>query len=50
MKLICFLCAAPAEKLQALVLAEHVISIDGEGWLIGPMNLPNVKDSFPADR
>ncbi|CAA2954494.1 neurochondrin isoform X1 [Olea europaea subsp. europaea] len=41
---------APAEKLQALVLAEHVISIDGEGWLIGPMNLPNVKDSFPADR
>ncbi|KAL2489543.1 neurochondrin family protein [Forsythia ovata] len=41
---------APAEKLQALVLAEHVISIVGEEWLIGPMNLPNAQDSFPADR
>ncbi|CAI9771476.1 unnamed protein product [Fraxinus pennsylvanica] len=40
----------PAEKLQALVLAEHVISIVGEEWLIGPLNLPNVQGSFPADR
>nr|XP_016493016.1 PREDICTED: neurochondrin-like isoform X2 [Nicotiana tabacum] len=38
---------APSHKLQALILAESVISIVGEGWLIGEMNLT---DSMPADR
>ncbi|WJZ85330.1 hypothetical protein VitviT2T_004873 [Vitis vinifera] len=41
---------APAEKLQALILAESVISILGERWLLGQMNLPDAKDSVPADR
>ncbi|KAI3467982.1 hypothetical protein Pfo_024645 [Paulownia fortunei] len=41
---------APAEKLQALVLAECVISIVGEEWLIGPTTLPDAHSSFPADR
>ncbi|KAG6391146.1 hypothetical protein SASPL_148897 [Salvia splendens] len=30
----------PAEKLHALVVAQHAISIVGEDWLIGPTNLP----------
>ncbi|OIT08226.1 PREDICTED: neurochondrin isoform X1 [Nicotiana attenuata] len=41
---------APSHKLQALILAESVISIVGEGWLIGEMNLTNSQDSLPADR
>lgn len=41
---------APAEKLQALILAESVISILGERWLLGQMNLPDAKDPVPADR
>ncbi|KAL0394305.1 UNVERIFIED_CONTAM: hypothetical protein Slati_4396700 [Sesamum latifolium] len=41
---------APAEKLQALLLAECVISIVGEEWLIGPTTLHNTHSSFPADR
>ncbi|KAK6162123.1 hypothetical protein DH2020_001964 [Rehmannia glutinosa] len=41
---------APADKLQALVLAECVISIVGEEWLIGPTTLPDARSSFPADR
>ncbi|XP_060208842.1 uncharacterized protein LOC132636153 isoform X2 [Lycium barbarum] len=41
---------APSHKLQALVLAECVISIVGEGWLIGEMNLTDSQDSLPADR
>nr|GMC95653.1 neurochondrin isoform X2 [Ipomoea batatas] len=41
---------APTSKFQALVLAECVMSIVGEGWLIGEMNLPNAKYSLPADR
>ncbi|KAK3003110.1 hypothetical protein RJ639_019792 [Escallonia herrerae] len=41
---------APAERLQALMLAESVISIVGEGWLIGQMNLPDAQDFIPADR
>ncbi|KAK4388628.1 hypothetical protein Sango_2199800, partial [Sesamum angolense] len=42
--------AAPAEKLQALLLAECVISIVGEEWLIGPTTLHGAHSSFPADR
>lgn len=41
---------APAEKLQALIVAESAISIVGEGWLIGPMTLANTEDPVPADR
>ncbi|PIN23138.1 Neurochondrin/leucine-rich protein (Neurochondrin) [Handroanthus impetiginosus] len=41
---------APAEKLQALVLAECVISIIGVEWLIGPVTLHEAHSSSPADR
>ncbi|XP_051119649.1 uncharacterized protein LOC127243600 [Andrographis paniculata] len=41
---------APADKLQALVLAESVISSVGEEWLIGSTALPGGDSSFPADR
>ncbi|KAM7492915.1 hypothetical protein LguiB_027524 [Lonicera macranthoides] len=41
---------APQDKLHALILAESVISIVGEGWLIGEMNLPDMQDPIPADR
>ncbi|KAF3447071.1 hypothetical protein FNV43_RR12251 [Rhamnella rubrinervis] len=41
---------APADKFQALILAESMISILGEKWLIGQINLPNVKEPIPADR
>ncbi|KAL6534128.1 hypothetical protein OROHE_013961 [Orobanche hederae] len=42
--------SAPADKLQALVLAECVISIVGEEWLIGPTTLQDARNSFPSDR
>ncbi|KAK4729774.1 hypothetical protein R3W88_022762 [Solanum pinnatisectum] len=41
---------APSHKLHALVLAECVISIVGERWLIGEMNLTGSQVSLPADR
>ncbi|XP_038899673.1 neurochondrin isoform X2 [Benincasa hispida] len=41
---------APAEKLQALSLAESMVSILGEGWLIGEIELPDVRDAIPSDR
>ncbi|KAL3330081.1 hypothetical protein AABB24_034105 [Solanum stoloniferum] len=41
---------APSHKLHALVLAECVISIFGERWLIGEMNLTGSQVSLPADR
>lgn len=41
---------APAEKLQALILAECTISIVGEEWLIGSVKLPDVQDPIPVDR
>ncbi|PON71297.1 Neurochondrin [Parasponia andersonii] len=40
----------PAEKLQALILAESMISILGERWLIGRTNIPNAEEPIPADR
>lgn len=43
-------CSAPAEKLQALSLAESMVSILGEGWLIGEIELPDVQDAIPSDR
>lgn len=42
--------AAPAEKFEALALADSVISSIGEDWLIGPVSLPEVKEPIPADR
>lgn len=42
--------AAPSHKLHALVLTECVISIVGERWLIGEMNLTGSQVSLPADR
>ncbi|KAJ4957471.1 hypothetical protein NE237_024582 [Protea cynaroides] len=41
---------AASEKLQALVLAESMMSILGENWLVGQNNVPNVQDSIPVDR
>ncbi|XP_059658206.1 uncharacterized protein LOC132304506 [Cornus florida] len=41
---------APAEKLHALILAESMISMLGEEWLIGQMNLSDREDRIPADR
>lgn len=44
---------APAEKLQALILAESSISIIGDQWLIGPMTISHgqePQDPIPADR
>ncbi|GMY29228.1 neurochondrin isoform X1 [Fagus crenata] len=40
---------APAERLEALMLAEAMVSILGEWWLIGKINLPD-KDPIPVDR
>ncbi|KAJ0090249.1 hypothetical protein Patl1_12531 [Pistacia atlantica] len=45
-----FKCAAPAEKLQALILAESMVSIMGEEWLISKIELPDIQDSIPVDR
>ncbi|XP_026402246.1 neurochondrin-like [Papaver somniferum] len=41
-----------AEKLQALILAESIISIVGENWLIDQKQLPNDREiePIPADR
>ncbi|KAG8656828.1 hypothetical protein MANES_03G012200v8 [Manihot esculenta] len=41
---------APAEKLHALILAESMVSIVGESWLIGQSNVPDLQDPMPADR
>ncbi|KAK6912545.1 Neurochondrin, partial [Dillenia turbinata] len=36
--------------LHALIVSESMIRILGEGWLIGPMNLPDIQDTIPADQ
>lgn len=41
---------APEQKLEALILAESVISIVGEKWLIGQMSLADTQDPIPVDR
>ncbi|KAL5698436.1 hypothetical protein ACHQM5_029470 [Ranunculus cassubicifolius] len=41
---------ASTEKIQALVLAESMMSILGEEWLIDQRNLPGEKDRLPVDR
>eukprot|EP01018_Ginkgo_biloba_P002063 Gb_26598 [translate_table: standard] len=38
------------QKHLALVVAESMMETFGEGWLIGPMNLPGDKDPIPSDR
>uniref|UniRef100_A0A7N0ZSR6 Neurochondrin n=1 Tax=Kalanchoe fedtschenkoi TaxID=63787 RepID=A0A7N0ZSR6_KALFE len=40
----------PTEKLQALILAESMMSIIGEGWLIDQTALPDVQELPPAER
>ncbi|KAJ8433311.1 LOW QUALITY PROTEIN: hypothetical protein Cgig2_012879 [Carnegiea gigantea] len=41
---------APDQKLQALIVAESMISILGEHWLTAQMHLPDLQISFPSDR
>uniref|UniRef100_A0A2P2L9B7 Uncharacterized protein MANES_03G012200 n=1 Tax=Rhizophora mucronata TaxID=61149 RepID=A0A2P2L9B7_RHIMU len=41
---------SPAEKLHALILAESMVSMLGEGWLIGQSSLADSHDPMPADR
>ncbi|GAB2229422.1 hypothetical protein Droror1_Dr00023562 [Drosera rotundifolia] len=38
------------QKLQALVVVESMVSMLGEGWLIGQVNLHDTQSSFPSDR
>lgn len=40
---------APAERLQALILAECMVSIFGEDWLISQVNTNDTQDPTPAD-
>lgn len=42
--------AAPTEKLQTLILAESMMTIFGEKWLVGQINSPDGKEPFPTDR
>ncbi|KAJ4826423.1 hypothetical protein Tsubulata_036693 [Turnera subulata] len=41
---------APAERLHALILAECMVSIWEEEWLIGHSSLPDDDPSLPVDR
>ncbi|XP_010244770.1 PREDICTED: neurochondrin isoform X2 [Nelumbo nucifera] len=41
---------APSDKLQALILAESMMSLLGEGWLIDQKNVPDVQNPLPVDR
>lgn len=41
--------AASSEKLLALTLAESMMSILGESWLLQQMSLPS-EDPIPVDR
>lgn len=36
--------------MQALTVAEGMLAMVGEGWLIGQSNMPDVQKSFPSDR
>ncbi|KAH1058048.1 hypothetical protein AAZX31_02G001400 [Glycine max] len=40
---------APAERLQALILAESMVSMYGEDWLIGQVSTNDALDPAPAD-
>ncbi|XP_076957663.1 uncharacterized protein LOC143633198 [Bidens hawaiensis] len=41
---------APNQRLEALMLAESVMRIAGERWLVELANLSDIQDSIPADR
>ncbi|GAB4855149.1 hypothetical protein Ancab_023780 [Ancistrocladus abbreviatus] len=41
---------APDHKLQALILAESLVTMLGEGWLIAQMDVPDIKNSTKSDR
>ncbi|KAI7747237.1 hypothetical protein M8C21_002029 [Ambrosia artemisiifolia] len=41
---------APNQRLEALMVAESLMCIAGEGWLIEQTNIPGIPDSIPADR
>ncbi|KMT15311.1 hypothetical protein BVRB_3g060190 isoform B [Beta vulgaris subsp. vulgaris] len=41
---------APEQKIQALIVAEAMLSLLGEGWLIGQLDVPDLHKSFPSDR
>lgn len=45
-----FECVEPFERLHALILAENMMSILGEKWIIGRVKLPSVDGYLPADR
>lgn len=42
--------AAPSDKLEALILAESMVTLKGEGWLISRTNLSDVQDCVPPER
>ncbi|GMH07881.1 hypothetical protein Nepgr_009721 [Nepenthes gracilis] len=41
---------APVQKMQALILAESLMTMLGEGWLLGQMNVPDIPNSIPPGR
>ncbi|XP_071720906.1 uncharacterized protein [Rutidosis leptorrhynchoides] len=41
---------APNQRLEALILAESVMCIAGERWLIEKTSIPETNDSIPTDR
>ncbi|XP_050363674.1 uncharacterized protein LOC126782466 [Argentina anserina] len=43
-------CVAPTEKLQALILAESMVRIFGEKWLVGQITSADGKEPIPTDR
>jgi len=47
--LICYSCATPAERLQALILAESMVSMCGEDWLIGQVSTNDALNPAPVD-
>ncbi|KAL2323768.1 hypothetical protein Fmac_028147 [Flemingia macrophylla] len=40
---------APTERLQALILAESMVSMFGEDWLVSQVSTNDAKDPAPAD-
>ncbi|KNA19038.1 hypothetical protein SOVF_065280 [Spinacia oleracea] len=41
---------ASEHKIQALTVAEAMLTVLGEGWLIGQLDVPDLTKSFPPDR
>lgn len=41
---------APEQKIQALVVAEEMLALLGEGWLVCQLDVPDLNKSFPSDR